>query len=343
MSLEHAATAIKTMIGKLIETTISEGFARAKELYVDTLDPATGKGKMPLQVLKRLAAKDPTPQKKYIEWMARIFLRQRGIRGLDSIAKFDELCNRNKIEQRDINQYKTMEEVDDAISAAFAKEETKKRAKQDLFKGQLRIDTDVLNHIDRTPNFLNPHSGDSTVDGYRVDGASEEKAVDPEKDQKEHPGTQLIKYLEGPKTGKIERVKNERIQGNPGDLFFENDMIVIVTPHDNKTSELYGRNPDPESRKAKPSYWCTSSPGQRYFQSYWNSGGKTLYYILPKRPEAVLYDPESGHTDRFSKVATVVTPSGSMEGMFDRFDTPIPDDKWKKLCKLWGISPRVAK
>jgi hypothetical protein len=280
MSLEYDVTEIKESV-ELREMMLAEGFARAKELYVDTK-------KMPLMVLKRLASKDPTEQKKYIEWMARVYLTQRSSRGFEAIAKFDDLCNRGKIQQKDINQYRTLEDVDDAISQVFAKEETSKKSKEQEFRETVKIDTEVLKMIDKTPNEVNP-------------------------------------------------------DGSRGDLFFENDKIVIACPSSQAKSELYGRNPDPACRGDKPSYWCTATPGQRYFDSYWGSQGNVLYYILPKTPDAVLYDPEPGHADRFSKVAIRIQSDGGVAEIRDRFNILVPDDKWAQLCRLWGISPKVSK
>lgn len=276
--------------------SLNEGFAEAKRRYVDqgiTLRSPDGVEtvlKIPLQVLKRLASKDPTNTKKYILWMAKIYLQQRSARGFDSIAKFEEMSQRNQIDNKDIysQQYRTLEDVDDAINAAHAKKETKVKSKEEEFYDNLKIDTEVLGKIDKTPNEVNP-------------------------------------------------------DGQKGDLFFENDMIVIVCPSSRANSELYGRNPDPECRKDRPSYWCTATPNSRYFDQYWGSSGNVLYYILPKKKESVLYDPESGHSDRFTKCAIRVQSDGSVAEKRDRFNIMIEDDKWRELCKRWKISPGVSK
>ena len=79
-------------------TGISEGVRRARELYVDT-------EQMTKRQLSMLTAKDPTPQKKYIEWIARTYLAgHRNIRQYGELAEFDDLCNRGKIEQKEIGR-----------------------------------------------------------------------------------------------------------------------------------------------------------------------------------------------------------------------------------------------
>ena len=130
MSLENDITGIKETIN------LYEGYARAKELYVDTQ-------KMNLRQLNTLSGKDPTPQKKYLEWMARMYIGgHRNIRQYHEIADFDDLVNKKQIENTDINTYKTMEEVSDAIRQAQLRMEQKKAEKKFV------IDTEVLKEID---------------------------------------------------------------------------------------------------------------------------------------------------------------------------------------------------
>jgi hypothetical protein len=130
MSLETDITGIKETLD------LKEGYARAKELYVDT-------GKINIRQLNTLSGKDPTPQKKYIEWMARMYIKgHRNIRQYHEIAVFDDLVNRNQVEEPDINKYKTMEEVSDAIRQAQRKIEQKKAEKK------FTIDTEVLSLVD---------------------------------------------------------------------------------------------------------------------------------------------------------------------------------------------------
>lgn len=344
MSFETDISAVMRMIDEQVNTVLFEGFARAKEIYVDQgvnvkrPDGSNEKVKMPLQVLKRLASKDPTyPQKgKYIEWMCRIYLQQRSGRGFESLRTFEELCRRNKIQDPDINHYKSLEDVDDAINASSAHEERKKKSKEETFWDTVKIDTEVLGLIDTKPNWVNPHF-QLKVGNYEVNVV---KSKDEEADKAK--GIKSVQFIDGPQAGKTVKVKETDITGNHGDLYWENDKIMIVCPSTQANSELYGRNPDPTCRGDKHSYWCTSTPGMRYFQQYWGSYGNVLYYILPKTTHAVLYDPEQGHSDRFTKVAMRIESSGNIAEKRDRFNIMIEDDKWRQLCKLWDISPNLS-
>ena len=125
-------------ISGIIESLeLKEGYARAKELYVDTK-------KMTLRQLNTLSGKDPTPQKKYVEWMCRMYIKgHRNIRQYHEITDFEDLSQRNQVAEPDINKYKTMEEVSDAIRQAQLKMEQKKAKKNFV------IDTDVLKKIDK--------------------------------------------------------------------------------------------------------------------------------------------------------------------------------------------------
>jgi hypothetical protein len=128
MSFERDITGVMESI------TLNEGMARAIELYVNTK-------KMTMSQIKRLASNDPTPQKKYIEWMAKMWVSgHKNVRRYESLEEFEELCNKNKIQNKDINAYKSPEEVDDAIRTAnlTMKEEVRSR---------IHIDTDVLSKI----------------------------------------------------------------------------------------------------------------------------------------------------------------------------------------------------
>jgi len=92
--------------------SLTEGVSQAKKLYVDTR-------KLSPRVFAKLVAYDPTEQKKYIEWIARVFFKERmhheDLPKFEAIKKFDELCNKNVITQKDINQYANIEAVYDEV------------------------------------------------------------------------------------------------------------------------------------------------------------------------------------------------------------------------------------
>ena len=373
MSLERDITEIKEMV----RFQLDEGFAKAKQDYVDTK-------KMQLSALRRLATKDPTyPAKgKYVEWMAKQYMTHHSLRGFEVIKKFDELANKDKIQQKDINQYATLEDLDDAVRDAIQSEEhrqvgrqerlaqrwnvpvaqvseeekrKKEQARKDAeFQRTLKVDTAVISMIDTTPNWVNPKQG-LKVGGYRVVTIpmpkDENKPNTHMPKDENKPNTHMVKYLEGPKNGIQERVPDDQIEGNTGDLYWQNDKVVIVAPHDKAHSDLYGRNPDLTSDIK--SNWCTAVPNSPYFGNYWEKGGCVLYYILPKSAKDVPIDPDPMRRDRFSKVALrVVRGSDGKDEIAeirDRYNKMVGDGTlrtdsesskttWQELKKFWGIS-----
>jgi hypothetical protein len=138
MSLEHDITGLMEVM------SLNEGYADAKRLYVDCDPP-----KMTLRQLNILAGKDPTYRKvggiiqggKYIQWMAHKWVS--GItssRRFDVIAEFDDLSNKHKIENRDINAYRSIEELDDAVQAAKLRMGEERQSR-------IKIDTAALSKV----------------------------------------------------------------------------------------------------------------------------------------------------------------------------------------------------
>lgn len=110
---------------------INEGVSQAKKLYVDThkIDPHT---------FEELVKFDPTPQKKYIEWMAKSYLTIPDMRKYSVIADFDKLANKNVLPNKDIYTYKNIEAVDDIVRR-FENVQTKSEIK----KGVKDFESDI--------------------------------------------------------------------------------------------------------------------------------------------------------------------------------------------------------
>jgi hypothetical protein len=107
---------------------VCEGVAQAKKLYMDT-------HKIPEHTFEQLLEKDPTEQKKYIEWMCKSYIAgNRTISQYDVIADFDNLLSRNKIEpqKRDINKYKTPEQVYDVVKYYEVQEPSKSQLQKQV-------------------------------------------------------------------------------------------------------------------------------------------------------------------------------------------------------------------
>jgi len=84
---------------------ICEGIAQAHQQF-----PA-----IPKETLNQLADFDPTQNKKYVVWMAKVFTKSPAIlyspSTFNTLKEFDELCQRNIIKNKDIGSYQTLEQV----------------------------------------------------------------------------------------------------------------------------------------------------------------------------------------------------------------------------------------
>lgn len=90
---------------------ILENLNLAKQ-YVD-------QGKLSKEDLKKLITADPTPQKKYVGWMAKVLMAEKpNFDDLkNTVEEYNVLLNKGKIKTKDINQFKSFKdlhsEVDD--------------------------------------------------------------------------------------------------------------------------------------------------------------------------------------------------------------------------------------
>lgn len=98
----------------LFESKIDEGVASAKKAFLDT-------HKIAQVTFDRLVEIDPSPNKKYIDWMVRTFVKN-GLSHADVghygvIKDFFELVDKKTIQgkETDINQYKNVEQVYDLV------------------------------------------------------------------------------------------------------------------------------------------------------------------------------------------------------------------------------------
>jgi len=380
-----------TILQEMILDELNEGFAEAKRQYVDTgtmmaqPDGTEKLVKMPLQVLKRLAGKDPTyPAKgKYVSWIAKQYLNpanhSRALRQFDILVEFERLVRDNKIANKQVDTYPTIEALGDAVNVAHQQEEHKKQAKVDRlatkwdisgeevpeeikrkreqakkdleFRKNLKIDTAVIGLIDTTPTWNNPQF-ELKVDGHEIVVIAPPLAKKDDPEFKEHRMMQ-VEFTTGPLSGKTKIVTAEQITGNTGDLYWQNEKVVIACPHSKESSELYGRNTDFSS--SIKSNWCTATPGRSEFTSYWAKQGNVLFYILPKSAEFVPIDPDPRRGDRFAKVAIHMANGGAgMEfkvlEIRDRYnkminfggntysaDSESSKTTWTELADFWGL------
>ena len=94
------------------EEVIEEGEVSARKKYVET-------GKVPEDVFNKLLEIDPTSQKKYIEWMCKIYSQEKPeISEFEEvIPEFDRLVNKGvlPVDARNIQSYKSLKEVSQKV------------------------------------------------------------------------------------------------------------------------------------------------------------------------------------------------------------------------------------
>ena len=99
-------------------------------------------GKLSDKELKGLLGIDPTPQKKYVGWMAKKWI-EGGKKEIDAqqledyIPTYDKLVSTNKIDERDINKFKTIKDLADKI-------EVIQSTGEDISTSSLEKDADVV-------------------------------------------------------------------------------------------------------------------------------------------------------------------------------------------------------
>jgi hypothetical protein len=103
MSLEVDIAEVKELIDSQL---IDEGMAQARQQFA---------GKINDEELDRLSTLDPTSNKKYVIWLGSRFLEDKSIINSPNVPnvlkKFEELSQKNVIKNKDINSYKTLDQV----------------------------------------------------------------------------------------------------------------------------------------------------------------------------------------------------------------------------------------
>lgn len=108
MSIEKDISIILEKINLL------EGEADLRKQYLDSR-------RISEDAYNKLLSIDPTPQKKYLEWMIKKYIimgsKTENLEKFQSIRNYYELFNKNLVpkEKRDINSFKNLEELDDLI------------------------------------------------------------------------------------------------------------------------------------------------------------------------------------------------------------------------------------
>lgn len=362
MSLENDIAQIKEMI------MLDEGFAQARRDYVDTR-------KMTMRQLNTLASKDPTYREvggniqggKYIEWMAQLWVnRKEGSRNIDRydiLKEFDSLCNKNKITQKDIKQYDSLNAVADAVHQAEMRmgEESRLKKEQEVRQALIKLNGSTQ----RAYYHLNGKRLIRGPDGRAQYDAEGHIMIDdtiPEYVTLEFVESirqRMAKETEG-KSWKDFTI-DEDILGriDPSDIAKETPYVYIVEVKSRKKSQYYGKNMwyDPTNSRSKTSFWCTSytdtynawdnyafysgeystDPEEAAAGKKWQSHSKSRFYII--LPKDVTYVPDK----LWAKVNVQVTPGDSthraVKYVWDTEDArhEANDPAVVKLFKSWEV------
>ena len=107
---------------------VFESLTQARKLYLDT-------EKIDKDTFNILADRDSSRTKKYIEWMCKqyILIGERPEHIGDVIKMFSDLTSKNLITDKDINSFKTLEDLEHVVNAASQKK-SKTQISKDIKK-----------------------------------------------------------------------------------------------------------------------------------------------------------------------------------------------------------------
>jgi hypothetical protein len=113
-------------------------------------------GKLPQEDLKKLIAADPTPQKKFVGWMAKIWINEKpdfdDLR--NTIEEYNTLLNKGKIKTKDINAFKTFKDLHLEVDSI-------NKSGEGLSNKELENDYDVI--IDNQDLYIaSPHTHEAS-------------------------------------------------------------------------------------------------------------------------------------------------------------------------------------
>lgn len=309
-----------------VDEDIFEGMASARERFV-----GEGPGKITLPELNKLAKLDPTyPAKgKYIEWIAKIYATgHKNIRHFSIVKEFDTLVNNNQIEQKNIEQFKSVEELTDAVVLANHRlAQAREKKKEDIVrKALLNFDGSVTRVVKYAGKSLN-----------LVPGSEEEltfkEFVTKIKDK-------MMKEDSGIFSAPFEIDDEIFSLIDPKDIIFQNSRVVIVHPKTIEKSQLYGRDHeyDPKCSGSRDAAWCTSYKSRsNLFTSYHTNRGDSFYIILPKSVKFLPKD-EKGLPDKnFTKLNVEQMQDGDRK-VWDWNDSPLSDSDISRAMSSFGLS-----
>lgn len=123
---------MKKIIGS--NESINEGVAELEKKYVES-------GQIDKEQFDKFVKGDPSKTKKYVGWMAARYAekQERPEHLIDAIKVFDKYVNKNLIQNKDINSYKTVEQLDDAMDEIGDTQTKSQKVKEIKSKGAEKV------------------------------------------------------------------------------------------------------------------------------------------------------------------------------------------------------------
>lgn len=119
---------------------LEESLATARKKYLDT-------DLVDAESFEELQNGDPTSTKKYLEWMCKVWVEDQTGQGSEMIIPiildFDRFVTRNQIEHKDINSYKTFEELQTIVTATKEKGGSKTQKRKEK-EAEVKKDKNVV-------------------------------------------------------------------------------------------------------------------------------------------------------------------------------------------------------
>jgi len=320
---------------------LDESLSQAKKLYVET-------GKMSPMQLKRLYAKDPTKDKsgKYIQWMAKMFVsgHTRNSRAFDIVKEFDDLVKKNKIQNKNIDSYESLETVTDAVHQAHMMmgEETRATKEKEARKALVAMNGSVENAY----KYVNKKFYTKQEDGDYVlredPGYIPKEVIQSMRDQmlSEESGQEWRRFT-------IDDLIFDKLK--PEDVVFDNKYVTIVEAKSKAMAQFYGRNMwyTPGSNQ-RTSFWCVAYSGEHegcywdsmaYYDTAFVEGDETrtsrksdyhrFYIVLPK---------DIGTVDKKEHAKLIIqAKEGEKREVWDTNDRQMSDGDIESVFNSWSI------
>ena len=171
--------------------SLEEGIATSRKRWVDSTDSVS------MDVFNSFVKADPSPTKKYLDWMLEQHVNQK--ESLESIsgkvASFDKAISRNLIQNKDIYKYETLKDLEKALQDIEGKKTKTEIRKEEKIEGAEKIyeDENVLIVSPKThkascyygkgTKWCTTETSPEYFDNYRREGATFYYLIDKNKNE----------------------------------------------------------------------------------------------------------------------------------------------------------------